>query len=132
MTHGDRVTSARFSPDGKRVVTASWDYHGQLWDAETGRAVGAPMTHGDRITSARFSPDGKWVVTASIDNSHILECGNRRPVGFPMKHDQAIFSASFSPDGKRVVTASKDENSPHLGSGNRHGRRLADRRMATW
>jgi WD40 repeat protein len=33
MTHGERVFSASFSPDGKRVVTASKDNTARVWDA---------------------------------------------------------------------------------------------------
>jgi len=31
-----------FSPDGKRVVTASEDETARLWDAETGKQIGEP------------------------------------------------------------------------------------------
>ena len=35
MRHGDKVTSAQFSPDGQRVVTVSYDKTARLWDAAT-------------------------------------------------------------------------------------------------
>jgi WD40 repeat protein len=31
--HGDKVNSAAFSPDGARMVTASFDGTAQVWDA---------------------------------------------------------------------------------------------------
>ena len=37
----DSVTSAAFSPDGRRIVTASADNTARLWDAETGKPIGA-------------------------------------------------------------------------------------------
>ena len=45
MKHADRVNSAQFSPDGQRVATASEDGTARLWDATTGKALGAPMEH---------------------------------------------------------------------------------------
>ena len=108
--HTDTVISASFSPDGKRVVTASGDKTARVWDADTGKPVGEPMTHGEAVHSASFSPDGKRVVTASWDKTaRVWDADTGKPVGEPMTHGDRVYSASFSPDGKRVVTASGDK-----------------------
>jgi WD40 repeat protein len=67
MKHENFVTSAEFSPDGQRVVTASGDTTARLWDAASGKPVGEPMKHEGFVTSAQFSPDGQRIVTASFD-----------------------------------------------------------------
>jgi WD40 repeat protein len=59
------VHTARFSPDGKRVVTASEDWTARLWDAATGQPLGSPFVHTASVRDAEFSPDGSWVATAS-------------------------------------------------------------------
>ena len=69
MQHEAEVKAAQFSPDGRRVVTASSDYTARLWDGTTGQAVGEPMQHDGAVTSAQFSPDGRRVATASEDNT---------------------------------------------------------------
>ena len=62
------VTSASFSPDGKRIVSASWDNTVRIWDAQTGRQIGQPLEgHTSSVESASFSPDGKRIVSASED-----------------------------------------------------------------
>jgi hypothetical protein len=69
IRHDDAVSSRQFSPDGQRVVTASYDNTARLWDAATGKPIGEPMKHESSVMSAQFSPDGQRVVTASEDKT---------------------------------------------------------------
>ena len=65
MKHGGIVPSAQFSPDGKRILTASYDGTARVWDVQTGQPLTEPMKPGGTVNSAQFSPDGKRIVTAS-------------------------------------------------------------------
>src|SRR5262249_11907004 len=67
--HDGRVNSAAFSPDGKRVVTASDDNTARVWESETGAEIAVLKGHEDRVNSAAFSPDGRRVVTVSYDQT---------------------------------------------------------------
>ena len=110
MWHKDVVYSAQFSPDGQRIVTASWDKTARLWDAASGKLIGEPMNHERMVYSAQFSPDGQRVVTASADKTaRLWDAGSGKPVGKAMKHQNEVYSARFSPDGQRAVTASADK-----------------------
>ena len=109
MRHSDEVTSARFSPDGRQLVTASKDRTARVWDAQTGQPLTPPFPHEDAVTSARFSPDGRRVVTASADGTaRVWEVKTGQPLTPPFHHQGPVGSAQFSPDGERVVTASDD------------------------
>ena len=109
MCHDRAVISARFSPDGRRVVTASGDNTARLWHAFSGKPIGEPMQHGAQVYFAEFSPDGHQVVTASGDKTaRLWEARNGEPKGNPMVHGARVTFAQFSSDGSRVVTCSED------------------------
>src|SRR5437773_1177021 len=110
MWHKDVVYSAQFSPDGQRIVTASWDKTARLWDVASGTPIGQPMKHKSDVNSAQFSRDGQRIVTASSDKmARLWDAASGKPVGEPMKHENEVNSAQFSPDGQWVVTASSDK-----------------------
>ena len=102
--------SAAFSPDGKRVVTASADKTARVWDADSGRPLASLQGHTEPVESAAFSPDGKRVVTASFDKTaRVWDADSGKPLATLQGHTQMVRSAAFSPDGKRIVTASFDK-----------------------
>jgi WD40 repeat protein len=111
LGHADAVRSAAFSPDGKRIVTASWDKTARVWDAKSGKPIGEPLIgHSGRVVSAAFSPDGRRIVTASDDKTaRVWDAETGKPIGELLKgHNDGVMSAAFSPDGKRIVTGSHD------------------------
>ena len=54
--HEGSVLSAAFSPDGKRVVTASYDNTARVWDAETGREIATLKGHEGSVRVGRLQP----------------------------------------------------------------------------
>ncbi len=111
LRHTNLVASARFSPEGKRVVTASWDDTARVWDAETGRPWTGPLSHSGFVVSARFSPDGQRILTASYDKTAGLwDANDSRLLRCLTNHADWVTTAQFSPDGGQIVTGSRDRS----------------------
>ena len=107
---GGNVRSAAFSPDGRRIVTASNDKSARVWDAATGRQLAVLSGHDQEVRTAAFSPDGRRIVTASADQTaRIWDAATARPLDVLSGHADRVWSAAFSPDGRRIVTASHDQ-----------------------
>jgi len=107
--HKGVVRSATFTPDGRRVVTASDDNTARVWDAENGELLAILEGHTEPVLSAALSPNGRQLVTSSADHTARLwnvETGKQSAI--LQEHSDIVRSAAFSPDGGRVVTASDD------------------------
>jgi WD40 repeat protein/serine/threonine protein kinase len=129
--HTMPVVSAAFSPDGKRIATASVDETARIWDAASGKSLHVIKGHGGAIVSAAFSPDGKRLLTTGDGNKyHFHETGGGSGGGSATAEVAAgriwdvatgkevaalrwpgtwfrasVRTAVFSRDGRRILTA---------------------------
>jgi len=68
--HEDIVESAKFYPDGRRIVSGSYDMTVRVWDLTTGTEVVPVMKgHESGVASVACSPDGTMVVSGSNDST---------------------------------------------------------------
>jgi WD40 repeat protein len=101
-------SSAAFSSDGKRLITAGHSGAFQVWDAETGDLIRA-IRHDAAINVARLSADGAIAITAGDDGAaRLWDSSTGRELGVIRGHGEAITHAELTPDGRSLITAARD------------------------
>ena len=109
VKHAGIIFDATFSPDGRRLVTASEDKTARIWDATTGQEVASALHHSDWVFSARFSPDARYVLTASRDHMvRLWDWRTARLARPALEHEDEAFAAVFAKQGPWLLTVSRD------------------------
>ncbi|HEY5316105.1 MAG TPA: caspase family protein, partial [Pirellulales bacterium] len=107
--HAGGVWSVAFSPDGKQVLTGSWDKAARLWDAASGKEIRAFLGHIGAVLSVAFSPDGKQVLTGGSDKTaRLWDAASGKEIRTFRGHTDSVRSVAVSPGGKQVLTGSHD------------------------
>jgi eukaryotic-like serine/threonine-protein kinase len=128
LGHAGPVHSARFTPDGKRIMSFAGDGTVRFWDAENGKQLFATPDFGGMgsyTNDAVLSPDGKYVVTIYSGIVELGQADGRRlrltdrvarlwdaatgkQLAVLRGHQERIRAAVFSADSTRLVTTSYD------------------------
>jgi WD40 repeat protein len=107
--HTDSVTSCAFSPDGRRIVSASRDETLKLWNANTGAEMSTLEGHTWYVHACAFSPDGSRIVSASEDCTlKLWDAQTGAELATLAGHTSAVYACAYSPDGRLIVSASGD------------------------
>ena len=109
-------SSAAFSPDGSRIVTASGDKTARIWDAASAKEIAVLRGHDGAVYSAAFSPDGSRIVTASGDKTaRIWDAASAKEIAVLRGHDERREFRRLQPRRVAHRHGVMGQDRPHLG-----------------
>jgi hypothetical protein len=103
------VHSVAFSPNGKQVLSGSYDDTIKLWDIVNGKEIKTFSGHSSLVFSVAFSPDGNQMLSGSNDKTvKLWDAASGRIIRTFSEHTGGVYSVAFSPDGKQAISGSND------------------------
>ncbi|WP_158303001.1 WD40 repeat domain-containing protein [Kosmotoga olearia] len=105
--HSGPVSSVAISPDGKYIVSGSWDNTIKLWNIN-GECLRTFEGHTDWVRTVAISPDGKYIVSGSENGKIRIWNLKGNCLRILSGHSGSVLSLAVSPDGKYIVSGSWD------------------------
>jgi WD40 repeat protein len=112
-----QITSLRFLPDGKRLISASDFDRPMLWEVERPEKLMTLPSAREGVCSMTLSADQRWLVVGTGDPYKeaersgevlVFDLASQQPVLPPLVHPQAVNSVSLTRDGKLLATGCAD------------------------
>ena len=112
--HKGSVQAVAISPDGRQVVSGSYDNTLRVWDLASGECLHTLEGHKKPVHAVAVSPDGRQVVSGSEDHTlRVWDLASGECLHTLKGHTDSIFAIAITPDGRQVVSGS-DTHTLHV------------------
>lgn len=108
--HTNKIMSAVFSPDGNKILTASWDITARVWNAVNGELLLTLRGHKGLLTQATFDLTGKKILSVSWDSTGKIWDADNGKLLTNIKDTAPLFAGIISPDENFIITAGNKQN----------------------
>lgn len=124
--HQQAVNAIEFSPDGRKLASASFDKKVKLWDGRNGNFLATLTGHVAPVYAIAWSPDSRMIVSCSKDSTlkvwHAADdvapteekskAKGTRKFAAALEtlagHQDEVFGVDWAPQGAHIASASKD------------------------
>lgn len=106
--HGGPVRALAVSPDGKRLISASFDTTAIVWSLASGTAEKVLRFHEGAVNAAAVLKDGRMATGGEDGRIAIWQPGQDKPATVLQGHTAPIVSLAVSADGRTLASASWD------------------------
>ena len=111
--HKDAIVSMAYFPDGKRIISVSFEETVRQWDLQAGKEIEEVRSACEgNIYLAVVSRDGQWVMTSGGDEEYNLKelkaCEIETGIVKTFQDSRVITCIDISTDGKLLASGSMD------------------------
>jgi WD40 repeat protein len=109
-----RATAIRYltvvsPPDGRLLISGSYDHTLKLWDVRSAKCLRTLERHDGGVSACRFSPDSRLLVSGFLDHTlKLWEVHSGKCLRTLEGHGGSVTACGFSPDGCTLTSGSWD------------------------